>query len=72
MNDKLITSEELDAIVNSLPDGALGYCKTWGYKDLAEKVIEVLMERPTVFMLFALRKARQDGYDDGYDERSHY
>lgn len=72
MDDNLINDEELTALVNSLPDGPLGYCKSWGYRQLADLIIETLLERPTVFMTHALRKAREDGFNDGWDEAQHY
>lgn len=41
----VISDDDIDAVFNSMPDGPQGFCKTWGYRDFAKKLMALVAER---------------------------
>ena len=41
----VLSDDDVDAVFNSMPDGPQGFCKTWGYRDFAKKLMALVAER---------------------------
>lgn len=42
-----------ESVTDSMPDGILGFCKTWGWQQFAQKLLEAALPRPQTVWLIA-------------------
>lgn len=41
----VLSDADIDGVFNSMPDGPQGFCKTWGYRHFAKKLMALIAER---------------------------
>ncbi|MFG5778248.1 hypothetical protein ACFIQF_14360 [Comamonas sp. J-3] len=46
-SNPVVTDDQIDEIFNSMPDGANGFLKSWGYRQFARKLLELRRTLPS-------------------------
>ena len=42
---QIVSDADLDDVFNSMPNGPQGFCRTWGYRDFARRLMALIAER---------------------------